>query len=97
MTIKDVISSGNLVQYSWNNISLNVYIPKAIYETTPSISNAVSITFAQTKENGETVITNNARLYEFSYVKDNVIVGNIEYVLLTRQMPQQMTLYFGNT
>lgn len=97
MTIKDVISSGNLVQYSWNNISLNVYIPKAIYETTPSISNAVSITFAQTKENGETVITNHARLYEFSYVKDNVIVGNIEYVLLTRQMPQQMTLYFGNT
>lgn len=97
MTIKDVISSGNLVQYSWNNISVNVYIPKAIYETSPSISNTVSMTFTQTKENGDTVITNNARLYEFSYVKDNVMVGNIEYVLLTRQMPQQMTLYFGNT
>ncbi len=97
MTIKDVISSGNLVQYSWNNISVNVYIPKAIYETSPSISNTVSMTFTQTKENGDTVITNDARLYEFSYVKDNVMVNNIEYVLLTRQMPQQMTLYFGNT
>lgn len=97
MTIRDVISSGNLVQYSWNNISVNVYIPKAIYETSPSISNTVSMTFTQTKENGDTVITNNARLYEFSYVKDNVMVNNIEYVLLTRQMPQQMTLYFGNT
>jgi hypothetical protein len=93
MSLKRVVAPFNLIQYSWQDISLNVYIPKSIVEATQNISNAVSITFSQIDRNGDIVNMNDNHLYLFDFVKDNIIVEATEYVLYTRLMPKQMTLF----
>lgn len=95
MSLKRVVAPFNLIQYSWQDTLLNVYIPKSIVEATQNISNAVSITFSQVDRNGNIVNMNDNHLYLFDFVKDNIIVEATEYVLYTRLMPKQMTLFSG--
>lgn len=95
MSLKRVVAPFNLIQYSWQDTLLNVYIPKSIVEATQNISNAVSITFSQVDRNGDIVNMNDNHLYLFDFVKDNIIVEATEYVLYTRLMPKQMTIFSG--